>query len=73
MMMKYNIMVHQNLCKTNTGYLQNEYHLMLPNGIYVTGMILPADGQFILDDKVLTVTCKALAMRWGVMPNKKQN
>lgn len=73
MLMKYNIMVQQNLCKTNTGHLQNEYHFMLQNGTYLGALLLPSDGQYVLDDKVLTVTCKALALRWGVMPTKKQN
>ena len=73
MMVKYNIMVHQNLCKTNTGHLQNEYHFMLQNGIYLGALLLPSDGQYILDDKALTFVCKALALRWRVMPTKKQN
>lgn len=73
MLVKYNIMVRQNLCKTNAGYLQNEYHFMLQNGVYLGGLLLPTDGQYVLDDKSLTIICKGLALRWGVMPTKKQN
>jgi len=72
MMEKYRILVKQSLYQTKTGHLQNEYHFMLENGIYLGGLILPADGQFILDDKALEIICKALALRWGVIKSKKQ-
>lgn len=48
----------------------NEYRIWTPQGICIAHIIMPPDGQWLGDSKVLEVICKALSYRWGCS-NKK--
>jgi len=70
-MTKNRIEVQQKLYQTNTGQVNNEYHFWSENGIYLGGLLLPSNAQYVFDDKALEVITKALAIRWGLIHIKK--
>ena len=51
----------------------NEYHFYTETNIYLGGVLMPNNGQFAFDTKMLDVITRALAIRWGIisMPRKK--
>ena len=57
----------------NIGIVQsnNEYHFYTENNIYLGGVILPANGQYMFDTKVLNIIPRALAIRWHLVPTPK--
>ena len=44
----------------------NEYRIITPQGIIIAHLVLPSDGQFMIDCKILDGICKGLAYRWGL-------
>ena len=66
-MEKYKILIRQNMYQLSTGEVINQYHFALQNGLYLGVLRLPADRQFMFDDKMLAPICKALSMRWGII------
>ncbi len=48
----------------------NEYRIWTPQGICIAQIIMPPDGQWLADSKVLEVICKALSYRWGCTKKK---
>lgn len=69
-MIKNKIIIRQNLYKTNTGQVNNEYHFWADNGIYLGGLLLPSNSQYLYDDKCLEIITKSLAIRWGLIQTK---
>lgn len=69
-MVNNKIVVRQKLYKTNTGQVNNEYHLWTEQGIYCGALLFPSDGQYMFDDKILNIITKALAIRWGLIQAK---
>ena len=67
-----NIRVVQSIVKSNTNQMQNEYHFYAESGFYFGGVCLPCDGQFWLDNKVITVITKILALRWKLIQPKRR-
>lgn len=67
---KNKIIIRQNLYKTSSGQLNNEYHFWTENGIYLGGILLPSNNQYMFDDKCLDIITKALAIRWGLIQAK---
>ena len=66
-MVKYKILIRQNIYKSSTGEVINEYHFSTENGMYLGGLRFPGNFQFMFDDKMLAPICKALGMRWGLV------
>lgn len=66
-----NIIVRQNLVRSNTGQVQNEYHFWFQNGFYLGCLVLPADGQYMLDAKALNIITRALALRYGLIQPRR--
>lgn len=51
----------------------NEYRLWTPQGICIAHIVMPADGQYMIDGKALDYICKSLGFRWGLIePPKKR-
>lgn len=48
----------------------SSYQIFLPNEVLVAEVITPPDGCYIKDSECLTILCKALALRYGVIRNK---
>lgn len=48
----------------------SNYQIFLPNEVLVAEVITPPDGCYIKDSECLTILCKALALRYGVIRNK---
>ena len=61
------IIVRQNIYLSNAGQVNNEYHFWTEQGIYLGGLLLPSDRQYLYDEKALNIITKALAMRWGII------
>lgn len=63
-------MIMNNILVVQVG---NEYHFYTDTNIYLGGVLMPANGQFAFDTKMLDVITRALAIRWGTipMPRKK--
>lgn len=70
-MRKFKIDIIQNVYKDNMGQLHNEYHFQMENGIYLGGLSFPSNGQYLFDDKILTIIAKTLAIRWGLIQAKQ--
>lgn len=70
MIEKYKILIKQNMYRNQAGEVINEYHFATQTGLYLGAFRFPGDGQFMFDDKMLTVICKALAARWGLVKIK---
>lgn len=53
----------------NMVYIQsnNEYKVFTPQGICIAHVVMPPNGQYIMDAKTVEIICKALAYRWGVV------
>lgn len=50
----------------------NKYDFMLPTGIYIGTLLMPADNAYILDAKVIEQISKVLAYRWGICQPQKR-
>ena len=50
----------------------NQYHFYTENNIYLGGVVLPDNGQYMFDAKTLDIITKALAVRWGIIPMPKK-
>lgn len=48
----------------------NEYQIWTPQGIRIAYIVMPPDGRYVLDSKVLEVICRAFAHRWGIIERK---
>ena len=70
MMEKFKILIKQNMYRNQNGEIINEYHFATVTGIYLGVIRFPGDGQFIFDDKVLSIICKAFGARWGFIKIK---
>lgn len=70
MIEKYKILIKQNMYRNQTGEVINEYHFATQTGLYLGALRFPGDGQFMFDDKMLVLICKALAARWGLIKIK---
>ena len=67
-----NIIVVQNLNKLSNGQEQNEYHFYTLTRIYLGGIILPNDRQFMSDSKVLNIVTRAMALRWQLIQQRRK-
>lgn len=45
----------------------NEYLFYTPQNICIAHLILPPDGQYAMDAKLLAMITKPIAQRWGVI------
>lgn len=70
-MQLYSIRVVQNAYVDKGGQPHNEYHFYSPDGWYLGGVLLPADGQLTYDAKALEAVCRVLGTRWGLVQLKK--
>lgn len=66
-----NIIVMQKLVRSNTGQMQNEYHMWSQNGFYFGALVFPADGQYMADYKALNIITRALALRYGLIQPRR--
>lgn len=71
MMKKYKIEIRQNMYRDKANQCKNEYHFWTETGIYLGGLLFPCDGQYVFDDKILTIITKALAIRWYLIESRK--
>lgn len=67
-----NIGILQNLNRTSTGQVQNEYHFCTSTGLYLGALILPNDRQYLSDIKALNIITRATAIRWQLIQSKRQ-
>lgn len=44
----------------------NQYRLWTEQGLCLAHLVMPADGQYILDSKALDLICKVIAKRWKI-------
>lgn len=58
----------------NIGIVENsnQYLLFLPQNICIAQITLPPDSQKMADAKTLNIITKAIALRWGVLKEKKK-
>lgn len=69
-MNKYKIEIKQNCYCDRANQWHNEYHFYTENGIYLGGLLFPCNGQYLFDDKILTIIAKAISIRWGLTQAK---
>ena len=60
----------QNCYADRGGQTHIEYYFYTENNIYLGGVLLPGNGQFMEDAKALNIITKALALRWGLISVK---
>ena len=72
-MNKYSLGICQNLYQDRGGEIHNEYNLQSPNSFYLGGLRFPSDKQYAFDDKTLEIIAKALAIRYGLIQQKRRS
>ena len=62
----------QGTIQNNTGECRSAYHFYTANNTYLGYVLLPSEGQYAFDVKVLHTITRSLAVRWRIIPMPKK-